>query len=270
MCDISSRPYASTAVETTVRENFDRANQVVSLTVDELQTNGARARRSSPRSSSSTPPRWQETLRQPVSAAPQTGVSNMNFVKETATQQVDELHQASREVQARVAAPSARTNRLPGEAKKLRRNAGAIFFFSGQMRAVVRRLHPWKAAPRVRAHPRTRPEPEASARPRSGRHRRFARHRRRRSPRTRRVAARTSWSITCAGGCRCRRDRRADRRPPAVRRRPKPADVSKYEEVRSEFERVRRAYGRLDIVVNNAGILRDRTFKKMHSAIGTR
>jgi len=34
--DILARPYNSTAVETTVRENFDRANQLVTLTVTEL------------------------------------------------------------------------------------------------------------------------------------------------------------------------------------------------------------------------------------------
>ena len=41
--EIASRPYASTAVENAVRENFDRANQVVSLTINELQANGAKS-----------------------------------------------------------------------------------------------------------------------------------------------------------------------------------------------------------------------------------
>jgi acetoacetyl-CoA reductase len=41
------------------------------------------------------------------------------------------------------------------------------------------------------------------------------------------------------------------------------ADVSKIEDVEAMFERVKAKYGRLDVLVNNAGILRDKTFKKM-------
>jgi NAD(P)-dependent dehydrogenase (short-subunit alcohol dehydrogenase family) len=41
------------------------------------------------------------------------------------------------------------------------------------------------------------------------------------------------------------------------------ADVSKVDEVRGMFERIGQRYGRLDIVVNNAGILRDKTYRKM-------
>jgi len=41
------------------------------------------------------------------------------------------------------------------------------------------------------------------------------------------------------------------------------ADVSKFSQVEAMFGRVRDRYGRLDILINNAGILRDRTFKKM-------
>ena len=42
-----------------------------------------------------------------------------------------------------------------------------------------------------------------------------------------------------------------------------PGDVSNYEDVAAMFERIKGRYGRLDVLVNNAGILRDRTFKKM-------
>jgi len=40
-------------------------------------------------------------------------------------------------------------------------------------------------------------------------------------------------------------------------------DVSSYEDVKAMLERVHARYGRLDVLVNNAGILRDRTFRKM-------
>jgi acetoacetyl-CoA reductase len=42
------------------------------------------------------------------------------------------------------------------------------------------------------------------------------------------------------------------------------ADVSNYEEVGAMFGRIKERYERLDIIVNNAGILRDKTYKKMH------
>ena len=42
-----------------------------------------------------------------------------------------------------------------------------------------------------------------------------------------------------------------------------PADVGNYDSVCAMFERIKSRYGRLDVLVNNAGILRDRTFKKM-------
>lgn len=38
--EIVSKPYASTAIESAVRENFDRANQLANLTVGELRTRG--------------------------------------------------------------------------------------------------------------------------------------------------------------------------------------------------------------------------------------
>lgn len=40
-------------------------------------------------------------------------------------------------------------------------------------------------------------------------------------------------------------------------------DVSKEDDVKAMFERIKAKHGRLDILINNAGILRDRTFKKM-------
>lgn len=42
-----------------------------------------------------------------------------------------------------------------------------------------------------------------------------------------------------------------------------PADVRNYEQVRAMIDQARRHFGRIDMLVNNAGILRDRTLAKM-------
>lgn len=41
------------------------------------------------------------------------------------------------------------------------------------------------------------------------------------------------------------------------------ADVADHDSVEAMFGRIKERYGRLDVLINNAGILRDRTFKKM-------
>jgi len=51
-------------------------------------------------------------------------------------------------------------------------------------------------------------------------------------------------------------------------------DVTKIDEMEKLFDNVKTRYGRLDVLVNNAGILRDRTYRKMtlpdwHEVIGT-
>lgn len=63
----------------------------------------------------------------------------------------------------------------------------------------------------------------------------------------------------CAGGCKAEIEQ---------------GDVSNVDEVRAMAERIKARHGTINILVNNAGILRDRTFKKMslqdwHEVIGT-
>ena len=103
MWDIVSRPYASTAVETTVRENFDRVNQVVSLTVNELSTNGAKGAEFTEKLGRHAA-KLQDAAAEAYRGVINTGISNMNFVKETATQQFEDITKRLDDVQARATA----------------------------------------------------------------------------------------------------------------------------------------------------------------------
>ena len=99
--DISSRPYASTAVEATVRDNFERANQVASLTVAELQKNAQSASELAEKLTAHAA-NWQETATAGFRGAVETGLSNMSYLRATATQQLDEFSKRIDEAQSRV------------------------------------------------------------------------------------------------------------------------------------------------------------------------
>jgi hypothetical protein len=88
--EIASRPYASTAIETTVRENLDRTNQIVSLTIHELQTNGQNSAELAEKLVAHGT-KIQETMMNSMKGLVETGISNMNFAKDSATQQFDNV-----------------------------------------------------------------------------------------------------------------------------------------------------------------------------------
>jgi hypothetical protein len=96
--EISSRPYASTALETTMRENFDRANQVLSLSIAELQTTGQQAVELNEKLVAHGA-KLQESFVTTMRGVTETGISNMNFVKDATSQQIDELAKRLDEVQ---------------------------------------------------------------------------------------------------------------------------------------------------------------------------
>ena len=100
--EITSRPYASSAIDSTVRENFDRANEIVSLSVTELQANGQKAAELAQKLLAYGE-KVQESALQAFRGLVNTGISNVNFVKETATQQFDDLAKRLDEVQTRSA-----------------------------------------------------------------------------------------------------------------------------------------------------------------------
>ncbi len=88
--EITSRPYASTAVETTVRENLDRTNQIVSLTIQELQINGQKSADLAEKLVAHGT-KAQETMMNSIKGLVETSISNMNFAKDSATQQLDNV-----------------------------------------------------------------------------------------------------------------------------------------------------------------------------------
>lgn len=101
--EITSRPYASTAVENAVRENFDRANQVVSLTINELQANGAKSAELAEKLSAHAA-KVQDSASTALRGVVSTGISNMNFVKDSTAQQFEDLTKRMDEMQTRTAA----------------------------------------------------------------------------------------------------------------------------------------------------------------------
>jgi hypothetical protein len=102
--EIVSRPYSSSAVETAVRENFDRANQIVNLTIGELQASGKRSAELSEKLVAHAA-KLQETYVHAVRGVVDTGISNVNYVKDTATQQFEDLSKRLDEMQTRIATP---------------------------------------------------------------------------------------------------------------------------------------------------------------------
>jgi len=98
--EIASKPQASTAVETIVRENFDRANQIVNLTIGELQTTGSKNAELVEKVSTHAA-KVQDAAATAVRGLVSTGISNVNYAKETAAKQFDDLTKRMDEIQAR-------------------------------------------------------------------------------------------------------------------------------------------------------------------------
>ena len=77
--EIVSRPYSSTAVDSNVRDNFERANQIVALSIGELQANGQRTSEVVEKLLSVTG-NLQDSYVHSLRGLMKTGISNMNFV----------------------------------------------------------------------------------------------------------------------------------------------------------------------------------------------
>ena len=104
--EIVSRPYASSAVETNVRENFDRAHQVVELTVNELQTSGQKTAEFAEKFVAHGA-KLQDSWVQGFRGLLKTGISNMTYVKDATETSFDGFAKRVEELQSRATAPSA-------------------------------------------------------------------------------------------------------------------------------------------------------------------
>lgn len=97
--EVLTRPYASTAMETTYRENFDRANQIVELTVSEMQQAGTTTAKLGQALVSQTA-MWQEKAMESARGLMKTAVSNLNYVKDTTDKQFEGFTKRVEEMQA--------------------------------------------------------------------------------------------------------------------------------------------------------------------------
>lgn len=101
--EIVSRPYTSTALEATYRENLDRAGQLVELNVAAAQKSSAEfaslAEKLAKQGSA-----WQESYVETMRGLFRTALSNLTFVKDAADQTYEGFAKRVEEIQARAAA----------------------------------------------------------------------------------------------------------------------------------------------------------------------
>jgi len=86
--EIGTRPYASSTVDAALRENVERSNEVVTLSIAELQAGGQRTAELVEKLASQAA-KLQDSYMQGVKGLVDIGVSNLNYVKETATTQFE-------------------------------------------------------------------------------------------------------------------------------------------------------------------------------------
>ena len=91
------------AIATAIRENFDRANQVMSLAVAELQTGGEKIAELNEKIVAHGA-KLQESYVTTMRGVVDTGLSNLTFVKDTAAKQIDDLAKRIDEAQTHATA----------------------------------------------------------------------------------------------------------------------------------------------------------------------
>lgn len=103
--EIVSRPYTQSAVETSVREGFDRANQIVELTVSELQTSGQKNAELAETLAAQTA-KWQDSWTQAMRGLLKSGIANVSYVKDATETSFDGFAKRVEELQQRATVSS--------------------------------------------------------------------------------------------------------------------------------------------------------------------
>jgi len=101
--EIASRPYTSTAVEATYRENLDRAGQLVELNVAAAQKSGAELASLAEKFAKQAAA-WQESYVETMRGLFRTGLSNLAFVKDAADQTYEGFAKRVEDIQTRATA----------------------------------------------------------------------------------------------------------------------------------------------------------------------
>lgn len=98
--EIVSRPYTSARTETGLRENFDRAHQIVELTVDELQATGQKNAEFAEKLAAHGA-KLQDSWTHMLRGLLDTGISNLTYVKESAETSFDGFARRVEHMQSR-------------------------------------------------------------------------------------------------------------------------------------------------------------------------
>jgi len=101
--EVSSRPYQLTEVDGTVRDGFDRASQILDLTVNELKTDGQNAAEFFEKLLSHTT-RFQDVAMKAFRSVLNTSISNLDYVEETTQRQLNGLTKQLDEAEHRAGA----------------------------------------------------------------------------------------------------------------------------------------------------------------------
>jgi len=88
--EIASRPYTPVTIDSVVRTNFERANQLTSLTVDELRSAGRESAEVAEKLLAEGT-KAQDTSLESLRGLLDTYASNLNYVKENASAQLDDF-----------------------------------------------------------------------------------------------------------------------------------------------------------------------------------
>jgi hypothetical protein len=98
--EVASHPYAAATLESGLRESFERAHQIVELTVDELQASGLKNAEFAEKLAAQGA-KLQDTWTHAMRGLLKTGLSNLTYVKESAETSFDGFTRRFEELQLR-------------------------------------------------------------------------------------------------------------------------------------------------------------------------